>query len=273
MQGLYTKADPKDIERALGDTDGGYPTDSSTYTFDDDGVITSGIITGFKPTADTRFGESEKKTTDYSLNMRYEPNENWAFSFDVQHVESEADVVSMTAFTQLGTGNARSLEFDLRGNSPMMRYVQTPDLSADQSAYWWAAAMDHIEDNQAHETAVRADAEFTFSDQSSFFDSFRMGIRGTEKSALTRQSGWNWGLLSAQHWGSDGRPTVWLDDNPNNSGLNTRPPCLPTTISSAAASTFRPRAGSRRKAWWATARRPPTISCAMRNPAAGAGRR
>src|SRR6185295_571302 len=219
LQGLYTKADPKDIENAFGDTDGGYATDSDTYTFDEDGVITSGVITGFKPTADTRFGQSEKKTSDYSLNMRYEPNESWAFSFDVQRVESHADVLSMTAFTQLGTGNAKSLEFDLRGDSPMMRYVQTPDLSTAQDAYWWAAAMDHIEDNDADETAVRADAEFKFADDN-FFNSFRAGVRGTEKSALTRQSGWNWGLLSNQHWGADGRPTVWLDDNPNNSGLN-----------------------------------------------------
>jgi TonB-dependent receptor len=219
LQGLYAKADPKDIERAFGDTDGGYATDSSSYTFDDDGVIESGIITGFKPTADTRYGESEKKTVDYSLNMRYEPNEQWAFSFDVQRVESEASVLSMTAFTQLGTGSARSLEFDLRGDSPMMRYVQTPDLSTDQAAYWWAAAMDHIEENEADSTAVRADAEYLFQDND-FFNSFRMGVRTTDKSALTRQSGWNWGLLSQQHWGADGRPPVWLRDNPSNSGLN-----------------------------------------------------
>lgn len=219
LQGLYTEADPKDIERVVGDTDGGYATDSPTYTFDEDGVITSGTITAFKPTADTRYGESEKRTRDYSLGMRYEPNDAWAFNFDVQRIESEAKVLSMTAFTQLGVGNARSLNFDLRGDSPSMGYVQSPDLSTDQSAYWWAAAMDHIEDNEADSTAVRADAEYLFQDNT-FLDSFRMGVRGTDKSAITRQSGWNWGLLSNQHWGNDGRPTVWLDDNPGNSGLN-----------------------------------------------------
>jgi TonB-dependent receptor len=219
LQGLYTEADPRDIERVVGDTDGGYPTDSPTYTFDEDGVITSGTITAFKPTADTRYGESQKETFDYSLNLRYVPNESWAFSFDAQRIESKAKVLSMTAFTQLGVGNARSLDFDLRGDSPSMHYVQSPDLSADQSAYWWAAAMDHIEDNEADSTAVRADAEYLFED-SDFLESFRMGVRGTQKSAITRQSGWNWGLLSNQHWGNDGRPTVWLDDNPGNSGLN-----------------------------------------------------
>lgn len=219
LQGLYAEANPRDIERAFGDTDGGYPTDSGTYTFDESGVITGGTITGFKPTADTRFGESEKKTTDYSLNVEYAPNDDWAFSVDVQRVESEADVVSMTAFTQLGTGSDRTLDFDLTGDSPSMRYNQAPDLSTDQSAYWWAAAMDHIEDNEADSTAWRADIERTFNDNP-VFRSFRVGIRGTDKNALTRQSGWNWGLLSNQFWGNDGRPTVFLDDSPNNSGLS-----------------------------------------------------
>jgi TonB-dependent receptor len=216
LQGLYAEANPKDIERAFGDTDGGYATDSSTYTFDDDGVITGGTITNFKPTADSRYGESNKKTKDYSFKLEYEPNEAWTFSFDVQRIESHADVLSMTAFTQLGTcvdppGNSCSLNFDLTGDSPMMQLVQPTNQTTTQSAYWWAAAMDHIEDNDADSTAVRADAEVQF-DDNPLFKSFRFGVRSTNKGALTRQSGWNWGFLSRQFWGGDGRDDVFLNE-------------------------------------------------------------
>ena len=61
--------------------------------------------------------------------------------------------------------------------------------------------MDHIEDNDADSTAVRADAEIHVRDDS-FLKSFRFGVRATDKGALTRQTGWNWGLLSKQFWES-----------------------------------------------------------------------
>jgi TonB-dependent receptor len=223
LQGLYAKATPKDIEHAFGDVEGNYNPNSASYEFDDDGVIQSGTLSNAKLTANTRYGESTKETSDYSFNIKYEPNETWAFSFDVQRVESHADVLSMTAFSQLGScndsANACSLDFDLAGDTPGLAFHQANNQSAVASVYWWAAAMDHIEDNDADSTAVRADAEMLFDDDS-VFKSFRFGVRATEKGALTRQSGWNWGLLSNQFWGSDGRPVVNLN-NPVG-GLNTQ---------------------------------------------------
>jgi len=223
LQALYAKADPKDIEHALGDVEGNYNANSSTYTFDDDGVVQGGTLENAKLTADTRYGESNKETSDYSFNIRYEPNETWAFSFDVQRVLSHADVVSLTAFTQLSTcanpATACSLDFDLAGSTPGLAFHQTPNGAADPALYWWAAAMDHIEDNDADSTAVRADAEMMFDDDS-IMKSFRFGVRSTDKGALTRQSGWNWGLLSNQFWNPGDRPTIYLD-NPAG-GLDTQ---------------------------------------------------
>jgi TonB-dependent receptor len=208
VQALRAEADPQDVEYAFGDTDGGFTGKLVAPTFDDRGVVTSGTIGDVHPTADTRFGESHKRTSDYSLNMKFVANDNWAFSGDVQYIESEADVLSMTAFTQLapqyvtdGSGNTSAvygtLDFDLNGNTP--RLALNNDRQGNQDAYWWAAAMDHIEDNEANEVAVRADAEYTF-DDSPWLRSFRFGVRGTDKDSTTRQSGWNWGYLSQQFW-------------------------------------------------------------------------
>jgi TonB-dependent receptor len=198
FQGLYTEANPRDIERALGDTDGGYAVDDSSYTFGPDGVIQTGTIRNIKPTADTRFGESHKRTSDYALNFKYTPNEQWTFSADLQYVQSHADVLSMTAFTQLGGAPLGTLDFDLRGATPTLRLNQPAQ--ENQAAYWWAAAMDHLEDNEAHSFAERVDIDFAF-DDNPWLESFRFGLRGTDKNAITRQTGWNWGLLSQQFWG------------------------------------------------------------------------
>jgi TonB-dependent receptor len=40
-----------------------------------------------------------------------------------------------------------------------------------------------------------------------------MGVRATDKTAVTRQSGWNWAFLSQQFWGSGGGAAVTLDQS------------------------------------------------------------
>ncbi|HEX7761069.1 MAG TPA: TonB-dependent receptor [Caulobacteraceae bacterium] len=209
-QAFYAKADPHDIEHALGDVQGDFPTDNTSYKFNSQGVVTAGTVNGVGIDADTRFGQSHKRTGDYSLNFKWTPNDRWAVSGDVQYVQSHSDVLSMTAFTELGAGNRPSLAFDLSGNTPVLKETQSPNLISTQSAYWWAAAMDHLERNDAHEWAERADAVYAFEDQS-WLKSFRFGARATQKDAITRESGWNWNLLSAQYWGASFMNPVYLN--------------------------------------------------------------
>ncbi len=208
VQALRAQSEPEDIEYALG----GYETwnfdPNPSMRFDDQDTVVEGTIPIFQQAANTRYGKQKNTTSDYSLNVKWVPNNRWAFSGDFQYIDSSADIESMTAFTQPGAAAPGSLDFNLRGDTPWMQ-ANAP-AEADQSAYWWAAAMDHIEDNEANEYAVRADAEYTFED-SSFLRSFRMGIRGTDKEAITRQTGWNWGFLSRQYWGGTGNnPPVIL---------------------------------------------------------------
>ena len=58
--------------------------------------------------------------------------------------------------------------------------------------------MDHYQHNDAGEWATRADAEYKWLDNS-FLKSFRFGARYTDKEAITRETGYNWGLLSSLH--------------------------------------------------------------------------
>jgi TonB-dependent receptor len=148
---------------------------------------------------DTRAGSQDKKTQDFSGNVRWTPNENWTVSADLQYIKSTAKVYSMTAFT--GADIPTTIAFDFSGDDPSM--TMTPTNSAqsltNKNAYWWAAAMDHIEDNDADEWATRADVEYTFTD-SDFLKSLRVGGRYTDRNATTRQSTYNWSILSAQYW-------------------------------------------------------------------------
>jgi TonB-dependent receptor len=227
FQGLYAQATPKDIEHALGDTDGGFPTDDTSYTFADNGALTSGTFTDAHITADTRYGERHNSTGDYSIGFTWFPAEDWSFSGDYQYIESKAKVLSMTVFTQLGTqapntsADRPEFSFNLTGDSPTWS-LSNPMLQAQQDQYWWAAAMDHIEDNDAQSQAARFDIEHTFSDDG-FLKSFRFGARATDRHAVTRQTGYNWSLLSNQFWGGGGGPPVYIDqtgfpDNVNDNG-------------------------------------------------------
>jgi TonB-dependent receptor len=228
-EAFVASADPKDIENASGFYEFQLPVDSSS-TFDAQRVVTGGRLNNAGLSFNTRYGEAHKVTRDFSGNVRWTPGDRWTFSADVQRVSSKAEILSMTAYSQFGVGTdaaaaARrpNLIYDLRGDDPVIRVEENGARLADQGNYWWAAAMDHLEDNSAGEWAERADIEYKFGDDS-FLRSFRFGARATQKEATTRQTGYNWAFLSQQFWGGGGGAPVYLDDTgfaggPQNSAL------------------------------------------------------
>lgn len=228
FEAFVSSADPRDIEHA----DGVYqlPDYHSSYQVNGDGVLEAGTYRNANMDLDTRYGKSHKVTRDYSINWQWTPGDHWAISADVQRVHSTSDVVSFTAFSEFGVAGADlanrgfdarrpDIIFDLRGNSPSVITRENGALLAAQNNYWWAAAMDHLEDNSAGQWAQRLDVEYKFDDDS-FLKSFRAGIRATDREAVTRQTGYNWGLLSMQYWMGGGNP-VYLNQtgSPANSGL------------------------------------------------------
>nr|WP_316629403.1 TonB-dependent receptor [uncultured Brevundimonas sp.] len=205
LQGLASKADAYNVEYALG-TDS-IVTPNASYKYNDQNVFLSGAIPSANWNTDTRVGDDTKKTSDVALNFQYTPGGAWSFSGDLQYVKSSAKIYSMTAFTQLQ--NRPNLAITIDGDLPTV--TSTGGTPEDKSAYWWAAAMDHIEDNEADELAGRLDARYDFDQTSGFFKSVAFGLRGTEKNYTNRQTGYNWGLLSNQYWGNGGGAVVYLD--------------------------------------------------------------
>lgn len=228
FEAFVSSADPKDIEHAEGVYQ--LPDYDSTYQLGEDGVLQAGTYRNANIDLDTRYGESHKVTRDYSINWQWTPDDHWSISADVQRVHSTSDVLSFTAFSEFGVAGANlanpgfdprrpDILFDLRGNTPSVATRENGASLATQSNYWWAAAMDHLEDNTAGQWAERLDVEYKFNDDS-FLKSFRAGIRATDREAVTRQTGYNWSLLSMQYWLGGGNP-VYLNGtgSPANTGL------------------------------------------------------
>lgn len=224
FEGFVSSADPKDMEHAEGVYS--LPDYDSTYQVNSDGVLEVGTYRNANMDLDTRYGESHKVTRDYSIKWEWTPGDHWAVSADVQRVHSTSEVLSFTAFSEFGVApgffDARrpNIAFDLRGNTPSVTTTENGASLANQNNYWWAAAMDHLEDNMAGQWAQRLDVEYKFDDDS-FLRSFRAGVRATDREAVTRQTGYNWGLLSNQFWGNGGGAPVFLNQtgSPPNTGL------------------------------------------------------
>lgn len=218
LQAILTEANSEDVERAAGVNTafgGDINPSSGDYTYDSEGFLFGGVLRNAAYGLNTRYGDRDASTNDFSVNFKYEPDDHWTFTGDLQYVKSEAEVLSMSAFTQLGTpeGGTNSsgvdVYFDFGGVPSMM--ITNPQHQASQSEYWWAAAMDHIEDNEADSVAARLDADYKF-DEGSFVKSMAFGFRASDRDTTTRQSGWNWAFLSNQFWGAAGpESTAYLD--------------------------------------------------------------
>jgi len=216
LQAFQAKANPHDLEFADGDY-GAYLGAAFPYSanhFNSSGVVTSGTVP-ITPQLDTRFEQQHHSTTDFSLNAKWQATSRLQFTGDVQYIKSHADITSLTAFTQEGdaSGNAipdTTLTYDISGNKPYMQLSQNPNQLTNPANYWWAAAMDHLEDNDAHSWAERLDGDYEF-EENDWLDSFRFGIRATDKTSITRETGYNWSILSRQYWG--GGAPMFLDSS------------------------------------------------------------
>ncbi|WP_425995569.1 TonB-dependent receptor [Caulobacter sp. DWR1-3-2b1] len=234
------------------------PVAGTSFTFDNSGVFTNGAITGTTGWRSDQNGADPRTpinglqsnnirrdenitnvTSDYGFNFKWTPNDKWGFQFDAQHVDSKVDVLSMgiwastfqNAAITLNGNDLPTVLFTLPGNGPTPTpcatfsascpsYTQgmNNNLSSPYNSFW-RSAMDHIEQSEGTEDAVKFDVEYKFGDDT-WFDSVKAGVRWAERDQTTRFSTYNWGVLS-EIWGEGG--PVWMTDRidsvPNAGGL------------------------------------------------------
>jgi TonB-dependent receptor len=209
-------------------------TYGSGYVYDSQGSWKAGEIHNANNVwggQDTRYGVRHHTNIDISANMKYNPTEALAISADVQYTEARATMYDMTLYTKQvnnqdcwypqggwwqgncpTTTNAANYYWpnapvidvaaNFAGNVPTMSYRGDVGGMQDASQYVWGAAMDHVENNYAHNWAARADATYSFEGSGAFgfIKSFAVGFRSDLREAATRQSNWNWKQLGYQTW-------------------------------------------------------------------------
>ncbi|WP_269514557.1 TonB-dependent receptor [Brevundimonas subvibrioides] len=212
------------VESIVDDTGNRVAVPGTSFGYDDSGIFTNGVITssagwrsadssvpldGIQHSYIKRGVEQEYVTSDYGFNFRWAPSERLRLNFDAQYVES---TVQNTDF-QIANSFFAIDEIDLRGDSPTLT-LRPPSGSGDINAflanpanYYWRNAMDHKEDSDGSEYALRADAEYDL--DAGWLDSVKVGARYAEREQTTRNSVYNWGVLSEVWNGSTG--PVWLD--------------------------------------------------------------
>lgn len=159
---------------------------------------------GIRQTGFTRVSDTDTVTSDYSLNYKYTPNDNWKFNFDAQYIDATTENSDISVFgatyldialdtTDLSNPTVGYQVSDNPGNR--LTNIALGNELGDPRDTYLRAAMDHFEDSEGDELALRADVEHEF-DSDGWFKSVRVGGRYAKRDQLTRWSEYNWGNLS-----------------------------------------------------------------------------
>lgn len=205
------------------------PVAGTEFEFDSDGYFEKGIITsdagwrgndgdrtpggifGNNHVLQTRYRDNDSTVEDFSVNVKFTPNDTWAFNFDLQLVEGSNKVLDYSIMN--GTDIVVGLDLT-QGEKPIIDFYE-PNYNGgdtDRSSThftnpantYMRSAMDHISDNEGEEVAGRFDAKYTFDE--GFFTSAQAGVRYAKRDQTTRQSTYNWGNIS-EAWNG----IAWVD--------------------------------------------------------------
>lgn len=200
------------------------PAAGSTWTFDENGVFQSGILTqrpgdayatpfgrGGIPIDSLRFLRgTEGVTEDISLDLKFEATDRLRFSLEAQKINSTLSRDSV--FGALST--FANVALDLSGKTPQVEFLAPPGAPADYfsaglNTYYWFG-LDSREKNEGDLKTLSFDAEYDISDEG-FFKRARFGARWGDRDRTTRNTNFStWGNLSAP-WAGRAGCAPWND--------------------------------------------------------------
>ena len=200
------------------------PAAGSTWTFDENGVFESGVLTlsnfggyaslygGLRQETLNFQRNTEADTEDFSIDIDFAATDRLRFNFEYQHIKSDKRLDAV-----IGAMNTWSdLALDLTGKVPSVQFL-TPGGAAtgtrageiapsnyyDLNTYYWFL-LDSAEQNDGELDSARFDVEYDISDDG-FFKSARFGARWSDRDRTTRDTAFStWGNLSAPWAGRAG---------------------------------------------------------------------
>ncbi|WP_044560517.1 TonB-dependent receptor [Azospirillum sp. B4] len=214
-QYIRSEATEESLENAIGldSGTGNGPAAGTSFKYDAQGNFISGTIadtvggtTNNPDVIDSRYDIKESVTSDYSLHMKWTPTKNWNITGDVQYIDATSKQLDFTVFEAL-TSPLNAATLTLNGSGlPTISIPANTSFISNPANYYYNAAMDYHNNNEAHEWAERLDAEYSF-DESDWLKSFRFGVRHTDRKSITRETNYNWGGV-VQSWGANGIQTL-----------------------------------------------------------------
>ena len=182
------------------------PAAGTNFTFNSAGVYETGTFAGSAggstvspDVLDERYNTTHSVTSDYSLNAKWDVTDKLTLSADVQYVRATTKATDFTLFDSLN-GSLGAATLDLTGGLPRAT-IPSSNLLSNPANYYWDAAMDYHDHNEAEEWAERLDLSYSF--DGDWLKNFRFGVRHTGKTATTRETPFNWGYVS-QTWSGAG---------------------------------------------------------------------
>ncbi|WP_206606107.1 TonB-dependent receptor [Steroidobacter cummioxidans] len=164
------------------------------------------------------FGHTEG-TRDLSVNLRWDITDNVRSTFDVQRIKAKTNNYDILVAARTMADVQYSTNSD---GTPQIKLLPGSNINyaaggfANPHNYYVPFIQDHWEDNDAQETAARADFEFDIG-ESGWLDSLKVGVRYADREQEVRYSTFNWSPVAAP----------WNCNGPGFNADNTTPAAYP----------------------------------------------
>jgi len=149
--------------------------------------------------------DHREKTRDLSANLQWDATDRLHFNFDAQWIKAS------TTNDDILVATGSMADYDYRVNAD-----GTPEITllpgshvnyadgglANPHNYWIPFIQAHLEDNDAEELALKADAEYEF-EGNDWIDSLKVGVRYSDRNQNVRYSTFNWTPIAAS-WNCNG---------------------------------------------------------------------
>jgi iron complex outermembrane recepter protein len=197
-------------------------------TFDSNGVMTKGTLTGVNGNGDvtgievenqTRYSKRSSQTDELAWKIQGRVNDQLTWSSDLQYIKSKTNNFDST----VGTGvQLPSQQVDYTGSMPHVVFDSAAKATLnDPSKYYWAMMMDHLDKGKGTQKAWKADGRWTFRDNS-ILEDFRFGVRVAKRDAETINSmngqgdSYNWATVThAWQLGWNIGELAYINQSPN----------------------------------------------------------
>jgi iron complex outermembrane recepter protein len=179
-------------------------------------------LRGIDANTATRSNNNRNMTQDLGFNFKWAITDSIRSNFDLHFIDSKVENYDI----EVGYNTFAVADVDLSGEHPTMTLLDpinvnmSPGGFENPNNYYIRHIMDHVEDSEGQQTALRGDFEFDIG--SGWMESVKVGARLAERDQSVRWSGYNWQNV-ANTWTGDGFPYWNLDRHDPANGVGSQP--------------------------------------------------